>query len=703
MEFKNSDLTAKICNFFIRWGLVFLLGFTPLSFGAVQPWAYTVMEVVVILLTVAWFFRMIWEREFRFPKLAFLVPVAFFVGLLLFQLIPISPRTLAFVSPATHELYGWTAPNYSDENPGGKPIKATDSNRNTRFSISVYPHATYTGLIKFLSYLGVFFIVVSNFHTRRDVRFVLIALILFGFAFSVFAVVQKFSWNGMMYWFIHLKPNRHHVFGPYINRNHFAGYVEMIIPLAIGLGLGGRSGFQSFKESLRNRGNIRIWAMSRITNSFNQNIILLFMGIFMAGVLFISLSRGGMISFLGSMAVFVLMVKWKNNRGVDHRIIGAILVLVLLFAGWMGFDLVSERTMESFGEPDKFNLLLTRLRVWGDTLPIIWEFPLFGTGLATYGAIFTLYQTPHTQLRFLDAHNDYLQLFAETGIFGGVIFFAAAVFFLFHVFKRFRDLRDGRMIALSQAGFASVSALAFHSFVDFNLRIPANALHFSLILGLLVVMVNLRGGERSQRYTLPVFRFPLAGPRAVWAVLVLFLGSILTYAVISTREARDSLHSKEGKKVMYRMRLISKINPERAIVHGKNALREFNRAISLNPLNYIYHYRLGLTAAFLRRKVKHTALKADRTLVANERSLRKATRLFPSSAQVHYHASMYYFLNWKSSSPSERRFAFEAMKKALAIHPPFKHGAQSRLQRKWGKNLDPDVKKFIDAYFEKKR
>ena len=121
---------------------------------------------------------------------------------------------------------------------------------------------------------------------------------------------------------------------------------------------------------------------------------------------------------------------------------------------------------------------------WLDILKIWRDFPIFGTGLGTFGNISAMYKSSFLQNSFIYAHNDYLQLLSETGIVG---LFSISLFFIFYfyaVLKSWLERRDSYVICVVLGGLASIFSILAYSFLDFNLHIPATALLFFVILGL---------------------------------------------------------------------------------------------------------------------------------------------------------------------------------------------------------------------------
>ena len=682
----------RLCDLAVRWGLAFLIGFTPLVFGAVQPWAYRTAQGVVVALLAVWLFKMTWCGELKAVRLAVFAPLFTFLAVVLFQALPLPANALSTLSPAAHALYGWALPGY----PGTAQPASWLGGGHAR-PISVYPYATMTEFFKILSYLGVFLLVVNNVESRKDVRFLLKGLVAAGFALSIFAIIQKLAWNGMAFWFIRLSPGRD-PFGPYINRNHFAGYVGMIIPLAVGLLLSRKLELGMGGGARRFRFRLAEWGES----GRSRLALLLFMIAVMATALLMSLSRGGLAgTVLSAATVLVLLaLRWREKHW--GFMISAAAVLAFFIIAWMGYDQhVAERISTLLSREKMMGSM--RLRIWRDALLIFADYPLFGTGLGTFGVIFPLYKAFPFQAHFLYPENDYLQLLVETGLAGAAAILSAAALFVVHVARRFFQLRDMRMIALAAGGMGAGAAMAAHSLVDFNLHIPANAIHFALIMGLLVVMVNLRGGEKEQRLTLSFTRLPLSG-RFRRLGYVFPLAAFLAAALAPAPRAADAARFENGERALTQTLTASfQGDPARTRALGEEAVREFLAAISINPLNAAYHYHLGWAAAFIRRM--GGPLPRDRRIEVpgHEEVFRRALRLYPTNAKLHHAVAMNYLLNWASLSPAERAFGSGAFRRAVSLHESpweraeLKARTKESLLRLKGKNLEPAILALVEG------
>ena len=110
--------------------------------------------------------------------------------------------------------------------------------------------------------------------------------------------------------------------------------------------------------------------------------------------------------------------------------------------------------------------------------------PVLGWGLGTFSTVYPSYRSFYTNLFVNEAHNDYAQLLVETGLLG----FGLMLWFLIRLYqyglptsRRWEFKWDG---AVSLAALLGCTGLLFHSFVDFNLQIPANAALFYVLCGL---------------------------------------------------------------------------------------------------------------------------------------------------------------------------------------------------------------------------
>jgi len=578
---------------FPRWSVLFLLVFSPFAFGSVQRWAYTIIEVIVLFNLFLWIVKSISTKRIELPKLPFLIPIFIFLTYICFQIIPLSPRILTSLSPETDKLYSWSQPR----NYGYSDIRDKQESGNKAYgSLSIHPHGTIQETVKLITYLMIFLITIKTFASVKGINNLLWVLVTMGFCISAFAIIQKTTWNGMAFWFIRLTDGKI-PFGPYINRNNFAGFIGMIIPISIGM-------LQS--ELSKNEKDIRnSIVVFRILNYFEQRcgkiLVLLTMISVMGVSLFMSLSRGGIFSFLIAVIAFYILMFVK---GIRHRIKLPLifLALIILFVvAWFGHTPVWNR-IESFMSPEIFS---SRVPLWKNSIVILADYPIFGTGLGTFKLIFTQFQALAPNVQFLYLENEYLQLLIETGIVGAGIAASIIIVFAMYARRKFKNLGRARNIPIACGLISSCVFFLVNGVVGFDFHIPANALYFSIITGALVLVLNTIDGEKGEIVKL---RFSTDRLHKSYGmiknVLIIVLIIVTGIGVLMDWKYSNRKHYKKGMKEYRKALLFQRINYKKSLGHAEKAMVILKRATELNPTNYLYHYRIGEVGGFLTLREK---------------------------------------------------------------------------------------------------
>ncbi len=164
-----------------------------------------------------------------------------------------------------------------------------------------------------------------------------------------------------------------------------------------------------------------------------------------------------------------------------------IVLPVCLFAVWIGINPVIKRFSIIHKEVE---VKAGRIQVWKDTSGLIQDFPALGTGLGTYEYAFPKYKTFKAQLLYNHAHNDYLQLMSDTGIAGFAIIIAGGAWYLFVVMRIWFKRKNTFVRYITIGCLGGITYIILHSLTDFNLHIPANALHLSVITGIMYKTVT---------------------------------------------------------------------------------------------------------------------------------------------------------------------------------------------------------------------
>jgi O-antigen ligase len=269
--------------------------------------------------------------------------------------------------------------------------------------------------------------------------------------------------------------------GTYINHNHFAGLLEMILPLALGLAF-----YHAQKARRHSRHSFVRDFLHKLGHPEMLKSVLLLL---VATVLFLatvfSLSRMGMISMVASLGVMGAVLCTGRNRSL----LAAALTLILVASGvaasmWVGVAPVVEHFEQLPRNEASAQSSEGRVALWRDTLKLIGVHPWTGVGLGCFEVAFTTVQS--IQLTYVadHAHNEYLELAAEFGLPAAVLLFSLLFWLAGRILRASRCARSSLTRALALGSLGGTSALLVHSAADFNLYIPANGLVFAVLLGM---------------------------------------------------------------------------------------------------------------------------------------------------------------------------------------------------------------------------
>ena len=323
--------------------------------------------------------------------------------------------------------------------------------------ISSYRLATYKYLLLYAAY-GMLAFVVSQ-TLRRSSHFELVAntFTVFGGVLAVFAILQGLAPNGKLYWIFGLQQGGF-IYGPYVNHNHYAGLMEMLTPFPLVLA--------ATQDTSGNR-RFGIGAVAAL----------------MAASVFLSGSRGGMIAIVVEALLLGILLLRKREEGGWQRpaMLGGFIALVVIFLVWMGGNELTKRLISIHSEAKEEITGGLRVTIDRDCLRMFLKRPILGWGLGTFPFVYPQYRSFYTSFFVNQAHNDYLQLLVETGIAG----FGIAVWFLVGLFRqgasKMKNWTENSSGSLTVAALLGCVGILIHSFLDFNLQIPANAAWFFVL------------------------------------------------------------------------------------------------------------------------------------------------------------------------------------------------------------------------------
>jgi len=439
--------------------LVLLVAWGVLAFGAVYPWGYwpLVAAAVAIAALVAKTGQTIDPTAAE--RCISLGLGLFAVGAML-QLIPLPMTVLGRVTPETVQ-----ALTRMDLAVASRAVQAHE--------LSIAPRSTLVGIGLYVAFAVLGFAATVLFSARGPRGFAG-ALAVLGAVVATIGIVQQPLSNGRIYGFwtpVHGGTP----FGPFVNRNHFAGWMLMALPVTFGLLLGSLS---RAMRGVRSRWRDRlVWFSSA---EASQLILVSAAAIVMALALVLTMSRSGVTSFALAMTLTGAMVarrKWTGGRSAVALAYLGFLVIVVV--SWVGADVLASR----FSDTD-WNELNARRGAWADANDIRSRFPLAGTGLNTYGTATVLYQQHDRTRRYTEAHNDYLQLAAEGGLLLTVPAALCVIAFAAAVRRRFTDETSAMSYWLRIGAVTGIASIALQETVEFSLQMPGNAALFAVLCGI---------------------------------------------------------------------------------------------------------------------------------------------------------------------------------------------------------------------------
>jgi|GEM_PF-1697883 len=496
-----------------------LILLTPLAFGSVEGWAIVSLETAILVMGALWLVSRAVGRKRR-PVTGIEVPVILFLVVVAVQFAPWPRSVVRWVSPHLSSVYEQTIPGYGHgtsadleswllERDAG-PARSTPASAPTGPSALPLTYSrgdTIDHTLLFVVYALLFLIVADRFRDRGRFRRLAIWIVFVGMGVALIGIFQKLTWNGKVLW-LRVPPSVERPFGPFVNPNHFAGYMELIVPLALGLFLTllsrrARFGYRleqdedvDSRELERRLGPLAAGLEERqrglpwtAVNTGPKSVLLGFLMVLSIGSIVLSLSRGGFIATLIAFSLFARAVvppvmRSRIKPGAMTAIVAAG-AIVLSIGFWLGASTIAERA----ASPDAVKSESSyhyRAKAWSRTVDLFEDHAALGTGFGTYMIAFAAYSPPGGYAIWKEAHNEYLQLLAEVGLVGFLTAMLALwIFGRKHFFPVVLNRNSpDRLLALGLA--MGIVSLFLHSFVDFNLQVPAVGFLFVVVAGLLV-------------------------------------------------------------------------------------------------------------------------------------------------------------------------------------------------------------------------
>ena len=460
-----------------------------------------------------------------------------------------------------------------------------------------------------------FLLMLHSLQTPEALRRFLWGLLILGFSLAFLGLAQQFSGTEKIYWVRHLSLTRApHFFGPFVNRDHFASAMGMLLPL----------GWAT-------------WTQEQGAKKAFGAVLWIFMGwaLWMCG------SRAGSLTAAAGVGWMFLWKSQPVRYGAFFKISVSLIILAGVLAltwVWINKDVLPFETIQSVGS------VRWRLQIWQAAYRMIGNCPLFGVGLGAFATQFPVHQIAAFPFSVTHAHNEYLEWLSEAGFigFGGIL---APVLFWFWRMQQFLSRRqDVFLHSLGAAGLASMAAMASHGFVEFSLRIPFILFLFLTVIALTQNALEMPGvhpGSLSRRTWIPLVRGSQVGQWAIrlggtCAALVGLVFLVLQPGLAAYFEVKTHTLPLEQRQIY------------------------LEKAISLQRSNPLYHQVLAGHYVLL---AQHHPLEAGEWLHKAADQYREAIRVNS------YLAASWQGLAWTYGNLGNIAAAISAFRRAIACAP----------------------------------
>lgn len=474
LDFKPDTLGIK--HFMISFAILVLVVCTiQFYFAAAHAWVWPFFTASMALA----FIVSIWDKKRSKQKFSkrWFACISFFFVWSAFQCIPIPLKMLNILSSFRHDVL-IQSNLLTDE-----PIRWASISYNITESMAWW--------ILMIVLWGAYSVFRSELMVRRQLVILVTILFVLAGLQSLYGILQalipQLGVLGVS------KGYSGYSSGTFFNRNHFAGFIEMMFPLCLGYTLS----YRYWKFGQTSAAKIRFRDKMKPTNSNTPVLLWTIILIMMLLAITFSQSRAGIIGI--SLGLFVFSVLIRNARKeVAYRLWFGLVVIfgvTILYGFRIGFDGITDRFMD-IGDGN------LRTSFWQDSLPIIKDHPL-GIGLMNFKSVFRVYEENTSFIGTVrHTHNDILQLLIETGWPGFIALFGGFIVLLYkkiiHI-SHMRPQNDPMHFFLAAGALGGLISIGFHSFFDFNLQMPANMVYFVILLAILNVCTETSNIKRQRK------------------------------------------------------------------------------------------------------------------------------------------------------------------------------------------------------------
>ncbi len=742
-------MTDKI----VFWGLCAVLVLVPLPIASVEEWSIFVFEAATIGLFLIYiggrlFCRRIISRQEdenpgawddgmfsgRLP-LFFKTLIGVFLGFSLLQIVPLPVALVKILSPRAYAIHAGL-------------VRDAVTAPSSWLTLSLTPSATVYKLVLLLCY-GLFgYLVLRTLRTPGRAEIFVVVILASALFQSFYGMAETFSGHEMI-----LGRAKHYnlgsVTGTFVNRNHFAGFLEMAFPLSLGYLLV-KARYFAMEKGLSLRQRILWFGQESLQWSVLLGLVPIFIGV---GLIFSKSRSGIMVLAVTTVLTAAAAASWREFSDEDGeeresgresrrrfgRIVRLVVAVVLAAAVWIGIGPIIKR----FSEVDISSE--SRRTFYKNTLEMIGDFPWAGTGKGTYVNAYAMYEKVDDRMRLSFAHNDYLEYAAENGVIGGGALILAGIALVVWLAGLWRRRRSSFAKGIGLGALLGVTAILLHGFTDFNLQITANAVYFTALAMLGVAVLSKKEGverrladaeeqpsgkngeKKGDMY--PGYMSPVKSPLkssvsllvAAALAIVIFVPAFRDYlgfhylagyhraravarsveSVYPALEARLEKAAAVSHRAVFEVEM-ARLDMDMARVANESGREEdrdtfcdkvvahYGKAIAANPIDAATHYEMA-TAYLLYNFPLMTY--QDRA----KAYFRQALLFKPADEAINLNVIFLYLTWWPTLEDADKTYAAGLYRKMLVRDPGF----PAKLEGRWTQSFGtPDALRAILAEFK---
>ncbi len=471
ININSIDAPVSVFDKVIEWLLILLLLFMPFAFGAVEAWSEEVVILLVVAITMCFLLKLIFEESTRVVWSWAYVPATLFIIVAVLQIIPLPSALVNIISPQT----------------AATKVKLLSDLQNSEYlpesmTLSFYPNATKHNLRLVLAVVAIFFVVVNIYQREDQIKRLLAAIAIIGGMVVVLALAQDLFGNGKIYWHVSTGLGAAYS-GTFVNHSHYGQFMNLSIGATLGLVL------VSIYEVFAGRKVTTAMVFEYFSSPDSKLIwFLLAMIVLGAATVFISLTRGGMISMLIAAGFITLVLSSRQSMKSRGWIIVLMALAAFICVLYMGFDAVYDRLASlrelHQAEGGRWQIVKDISLAWT-------KFPLFGTGLGTHEVVYPMFDRSTIASIAAYAENEYAQTAEETGLIGLASLVVFGILVWLNYAYNIKDMSTPICLATYGLGFGLL-AIMLHSLSDFGQHLPANAFLSGISCALLFSIARLR-------------------------------------------------------------------------------------------------------------------------------------------------------------------------------------------------------------------